>query len=303
MTVYFIQDSGTLEIKIGHTDRSASARIRDFQTGNPSLLVELLSIPGDESVEAELKRKFAKWRVRGEWFRPVPELLRFIIEQKEVVPAERVVSKPPYSIYLAGSMAAINAESWSDQDAAIWRTTIVPPDNLLNYFHSHPLSMEDLPVQLNAIRLLGESHHYVGPYYFDAQSGHACWDKHNHGFNDQAYGFDDDASDALPCHGRKQHIVNLCFRAIARADIVFAWIDCDDCYGTITEIGYAAALGKRIWIASPRSFPDMWFPFHASEFTWEGVPEAAGAFRDGMIRDFNRRYLADESKHLRTIYS
>lgn len=301
--IYFAQCSATLNIKIGYTGKKAESRLKTLQTGNPSPLVLLATMPGTETDEGALHRRFATACVAGEWFRPTPEILRLILDSARSAPTHEPASSPPYSIYLAGSMGANHAEGWTGEDPSVWRTTIVDSNDLLDYFHFHPLSMEDLPVRLNAIRFGEESHHYAGPYHFDAQSGHVCWENNTHGFNDRTGVIDDDAPDALPCHGRKRHIVGLCFRAIARADIVFAWIDRDDCYGTITELGYAAALGKRIWIASPKLFPDMWFPFHTAEYAWEGVPEAAGAFRDGMVRDYNHRYLADESKHLRTIYS
>jgi len=45
--------------------------------------------------------------------------------------------------------------------------------------------------------------------------------------------------------------------AIARADLVFAWIDDVTAYATLYELGYAAALKKRIIIAGPRRLPDL----------------------------------------------
>ncbi len=43
----------------------------------------------------------------------------------------------------------------------------------------------------------------------------------------------------------------LCLAAIRGSDIVFAWLDDATAYGTIAEIGYASALGKRIVVAVP----------------------------------------------------
>jgi hypothetical protein len=43
--------------------------------------------------------------------------------------------------------------------------------------------------------------------------------------------------------------------------VVFAWLDSPDAYGTVCELGYAAALGKQIWIAGPKRFRDMWFVY------------------------------------------
>lgn len=78
--IYFIQDSGTLAIKIGYTaGDSPEARRKALQTGNPSPLVLLAAAEGDTTDEAALHRRFAEARIGGEWFRPVPELITTII--------------------------------------------------------------------------------------------------------------------------------------------------------------------------------------------------------------------------------
>lgn len=52
------------------------------------------------------------------------------------------------------------------------------------------------------------------------------------------------------------------FQAIDDCDLLFAWIDCLDCFGTLAEIGYARGKGKRIVIAKPYNFNvfDLWLP-------------------------------------------
>lgn len=80
--IYFIQDTRTLEIKIGYTSAdSADGRIAALQTGNPGALRLLSTAQGDRSREAELHRQFADDRTNGEWFRPTPELLAFLLEE------------------------------------------------------------------------------------------------------------------------------------------------------------------------------------------------------------------------------
>jgi len=49
----------------------------------------------------------------------------------------------------------------------------------------------------------------------------------------------------------RQQVRRLCLDAIRRSDVVFAWLDDPTAYGTIAEIGYAHALGKRIVLAVP----------------------------------------------------
>lgn len=43
-------------------------------------------------------------------------------------------------------------------------------------------------------------------------------------------------------------------QAVKDADLIFAWIDSDDCLGTMFELGMARALGKAIVVASPCAF-------------------------------------------------
>jgi hypothetical protein len=55
---------------------------------------------------------------------------------------------------------------------------------------------------------------------------------------------------------------------IKKADCVFAWIADHQCYGTLVELGYARALGKRIYIAhSPIIEPvgELWFALRTAE--------------------------------------
>ena len=59
----------------------------------------------------------------------------------------------------------------------------------------------------------------------------------------------------------RDDVLSICKRQIDRADIVFAYIDHNDCYGTLAEIGYAHAIGKDITIvfSNDRLKADMWF--------------------------------------------
>lgn len=81
--IYFTQDSGDFSIKIGFTDKpEPDGRIRTLQTGNPSRLVALFTMPGTKADEDKLHDRFASARIHGEWFRPTPELLSFILAMK-----------------------------------------------------------------------------------------------------------------------------------------------------------------------------------------------------------------------------
>lgn len=76
--IYFVQDSQSLAIKIGYA-ASPEDRVAALQTANASSLCLLASIPGGRSDEAELHRRFAAARLVGEWFRPTPELIVYLL--------------------------------------------------------------------------------------------------------------------------------------------------------------------------------------------------------------------------------
>ena len=77
MSVYFIQAGPKGPIKIGTALRPMD-RLRELQVGNPFKLVLLAVIEGHAVVERELHAQFAVHRLRGEWFAPVPELIKLI---------------------------------------------------------------------------------------------------------------------------------------------------------------------------------------------------------------------------------
>lgn len=64
-STYVIGVEGSVLVKIGHA-RNPQRRLAGLQTGQPALLTLLWSQVGD--YEKALHRKFAAYRVRGEWF-------------------------------------------------------------------------------------------------------------------------------------------------------------------------------------------------------------------------------------------
>jgi len=52
----------------------------------------------------------------------------------------------------------------------------------------------------------------------------------------------------------------LVHRAILGSDLIFAWVDSEDCFGTVFELGLAEGIGKTIVFASPPSFDasELW---------------------------------------------
>lgn len=70
MTVYFIRERGTDNVKIGRTGGRAVLRLPALQTGNPRRLYVAHSIPGGSAVETTLHDLYAdrKGDREGEWF-------------------------------------------------------------------------------------------------------------------------------------------------------------------------------------------------------------------------------------------
>lgn len=112
---------------------------------------------------------------------------------------------------------------------------------------------------------------YVGPYRVDVvpspeskSSGefHGSTWSGQHGCMDTAF---------------KRHIVGSCLTAIKRADLVFAYINTPDCHGTLVEVGYAAALGKFIYVVEGTEVPyeDYWFGAELAT-CWEWLHDGRG---------------------------
>ena len=76
-SVYFIQSSTSKAIKIGYSSE-VDKRLPSLQTGNESKLDIIHQLPGTKETEAYLHDRFKAYRMEGEWFMPVPELLAWI---------------------------------------------------------------------------------------------------------------------------------------------------------------------------------------------------------------------------------
>lgn len=75
--IYFVVESGSGAIKIGVTT-NVKKRVISLQRDTPHTVKLLATMRGNFQVESLLHRLFAYARIRGEWFRPVPELLEYI---------------------------------------------------------------------------------------------------------------------------------------------------------------------------------------------------------------------------------
>jgi hypothetical protein len=78
--IYFIQRDDDGPIKIG-TTRFMRDRLASLRVGSPQPLTLLGVMPGDLGMERHIHGRFSHLRLKGEWFEPAPELLRFIAEE------------------------------------------------------------------------------------------------------------------------------------------------------------------------------------------------------------------------------
>ena len=75
--VYFVRNSDNDVIKIGFAS-NLGARIASLQTGNPELLVLVMSLLGSREEEKQIHERFSSKRLRGEWFSLDAELEEFL---------------------------------------------------------------------------------------------------------------------------------------------------------------------------------------------------------------------------------
>jgi hypothetical protein len=72
--VYLIEAAEVCRVKVGSSSIGAAARLRALQTGSPVPLRLVCAVAGDQALEFELHRKFARHRTNGEWFADAPEI-------------------------------------------------------------------------------------------------------------------------------------------------------------------------------------------------------------------------------------
>lgn len=66
--VYFIQDTATAAVKVGFCLKKPEKRLAALQTGNSNPLRLVGHVPGSDTHESHLHRRFSRFRIQGEWF-------------------------------------------------------------------------------------------------------------------------------------------------------------------------------------------------------------------------------------------
>lgn len=80
--IYFLRsscDRGFIKIGVA---RDLRQRIDALQAGSPYVLKLVRVLAGGQSKEREIHERFHDAHYRGEWYRPTPELLAFIVETR-----------------------------------------------------------------------------------------------------------------------------------------------------------------------------------------------------------------------------
>lgn len=77
-TIYFFGCETTQEIKIGITSGRVEKRMATVQTARGHKINLLATVPGTTEFERALHDRFSQHRLRGEWFRPHPDILAYI---------------------------------------------------------------------------------------------------------------------------------------------------------------------------------------------------------------------------------
>lgn len=158
-----------------------------------------------------------------------------------------MVTREPWRVYLAGRISPHESD---------WRKSIIDDvatrgvEDDWNEDNTDPRLWQWTP---RAAKIDGAI--ITGPFFIEGE-GHDGMhgpDLHGVGVNAQYQG-------PLPADRRKA-VLNLCMRAIERADTVLVWLEDDwaEAYGTLAEIGFAYSKGMPVHIGSRKPLPgDLW---------------------------------------------
>jgi hypothetical protein len=165
-----------------------------------------------------------------------PDLISFISSLKR-----------PLNVYCAGKITKND-----------WRHNLMSYRKLRDWgFYEEAEIQADWPVLENALR---GGHNYTGPYFIADDHGSYHGEKtHGYGTESGTLGCDRVITSSM-------QLVHACQKAIDRSHLIFCWLPSEtatSAFGTISEIGYAAALDKPVFIATDKDLdPDLWFVAH-----------------------------------------
>ncbi len=246
--IYFAHNKARNAVKIGFSENS-ERRFLALQTVSLDPLELIGEIDGDRDTEKALHTKFKKFNIRGEWFLIGPELAEFI---KDNVAPLTICGTEIKSFYLAGKF---ENPDWRDMLIGSWSKgfgSIDHKDCINDWIKTQPT--------INFKRNPGGRSfkiRYTGPFF-------AGIDKDNIGKGPHMYSTETVSDENGNKYAKIDHhdVAVNCMVAIRQADLIFAWIDSWDCFGTLTEIGYAAALEDKIVVVATSEFDrELWFAY------------------------------------------
>lgn len=149
-------------------------------------------------------------------------------------------------VYLAGKI-------WSND----WRHDIFP--DLRKYEGYRQEGSEQRNKQIDLLKR--GSFEYVGPFFMSDDHG----SYHGKGKHGRAAGMNENQMYPDKKPESSKTVVKKCFEWIDKSDFLFVWLNKQDAYGTIVEIGYAKAKNKIIFLVIDQSLvntnftQDIWF--------------------------------------------
>lgn len=250
--IYFIRGKQSKRIKIGYTGGDGVSRLAQLQTGSPEELELLATVDGGLDIEKRYHELFADCRVHGEWFEPSWEL-RELLDWHRAGAAVRN-GRPIRSVYLAGKITGTT-----------WRDSIAPEWSRSRCDMSHQ-AWEDVGLHVFVTASCGVAYpirctgpffsisggdHYAGPI---EPGDHAC------GEYRLVRSRQDDWPYVETTFTDRPWVAAQAKAAIDACDLMFAWIDSPDCYGTLLEIGYALGVGKVVEVRFKRgvALDELW---------------------------------------------
>lgn len=250
--IYFIRGKQSGYIKIGYTGGDGQSRLAQLQTGSPEELELLGGREGGVELERAYHDRFASQRVRGEWFQTDHRLSQHISWIQSGHPT--IHGKAIRSVYLAGKISGTT-----------WRDEIAPGWSKQGWVHGESTwAHRDMVAEVLDRSGMGEWRvRLTGPYWLNMNEGHCCDSSggpSQYGLGDHSWGeyrFFESRAQHKPIvdyvAADRPLVAQMAKDAILGADLVFAWVDCLDCYGTLAEIGLAAAAGAVVVVAGPSS--------------------------------------------------
>lgn len=132
MPVYILQAGETENVKIGWAREHVAARCYSLQAAHYETLRIIREMPGASATERWLHVRFGAYRIRGEWFRLVPEMLTVVPPVLEATTSLQKHVKPLVArLTKAAGGASMLAARLSINPASLYSWVRVPSARVL----------------------------------------------------------------------------------------------------------------------------------------------------------------------------